>query len=162
MFLRRWIFEFSSKMAAGLWIFSSRSHPSIVLSRPSPYQYMYITNAYQRLPMPLRLLPTLTNALPCYRCLRKSTANNFLRNIRWNLETGWIPQTFETVALSHDCIGASFCLVTYKRRWTPIHDSEWICMSQWYQGLLIWRSSYKSLPGTIWHSNCLYSLRNSN
>ena len=36
------------------------------------------------------------------------------------------------------------------------------CLAQCYQGLLIWRLLCKALPRTIWHSNCLYSLRNSN
>ena len=37
-----------------------------------------------------------------------------------------------------------------------------MCRVQWHQGLLIWRLLCKGLPQTIWHSNCLYSLRNSN
>ena len=53
---------------------------------------------------------------------------------------------------------ALFCKIW----WTPILNSEWMCMTQWYQGLLIWSLLYKSKPQTIWHSNCLYRLRNSN
>ena len=57
-----------------------------------------------------------------------------------------------------------------ERRWTQIHNSEWMCMEQWYQCLVIWRLLYKSLPqpfdlatvSVLWLSNCLCSLRNLN
>ncbi len=71
-----------------------------------------------------------------------------------------IPQTTETAASSHDS-GQAFAWL--RKRWqTPIHSFEWMCMALWYQGWLIWRLLYKSLPQAIWHINCLYSLRNSN
>ena len=93
---RMWIFEYlnfalnSSKMAVEKWLFASRSHQ---LDRPRsalflPISYEYITNAYQRLPMPLRTLQTLTHALPTLPMLTKITPNDRLRNIRWNLQTG--------------------------------------------------------------------------
>ena len=64
---------------------------------------------------------------------------------------------------SYDMIrGKLFHSYVHKRQWTPIHSSEWMCMAQWYNGLLIWRLLCKGLPRTIWHSNCLYSLRNLN
>ena len=48
-----------------------------------PISYEYITNAYQRLPMPLRTLQTLiTHALPTLPMLTKITPNDRLRNIR--------------------------------------------------------------------------------
>ena len=53
------------------------------------------------------------------------------------------------------------CFLAIWDRWTHIHISEWI-MSQWYPGLLIRCLLYKGLPRTIWHGNCLYSLKNSN
>ena len=49
-----------------------------------PIYHEDITNAYQRLSLPLRMLPKLTHALPTLPMLTKITPNDRLRNIRWN------------------------------------------------------------------------------
>ena len=90
MFLRTWIFEFRVEFVKNVgWkvnIFISVSPldlPRSALSLPNTL-WIYYTNAYQSLPMPLRTLQTLTHALPSLPMLTKGTPNDRLRNIRWN------------------------------------------------------------------------------
>ena len=89
MFLRRWIFELRVEFIQnGGWIVnifmsvSPLDRPRSALSLPISNEY--ITNAYQRLLMPLRTLPTLTHALPTLPMLTKKDS---FRNICWNLES---------------------------------------------------------------------------
>ena len=87
--------------------------------------------------------------------------NDWYNNL---LSDKWPPKfelrRLKTVAISHMVRGKLSCSYTRDgKHGTPIHNSVWMCMAQWYQALLIWRLLYKSSPRTMWYSNSVFKSR---